>query len=100
LAGRVKPVKSTPGVIMSKYLVAIAAALALSVPALADNANPAAKKDSGSLSSGAKEAMPATKNQSTDPSSSSSSGASEGTTGNSNPNPNSKPMSSDPAQSK
>jgi len=88
---------------MSKFFTALAAALALSVPALADDANPSAKKDSGSLSSGAKEAMPATKNQSTDPSSSStssSSGASEGTTGNSTPNPNAKPMSSDPAQAK
>ena len=76
------------------------AALALSAPAFADDASPSAKKDSGSLSSGAKEAMPATKNQSTDPSSPTNSGASEGTTGNSSPNPNAKPMSSDPAQSK
>ena len=87
---------------MSKYPIAIAAILALSSPAFADNANPATKKDSGSLSSGAKEAMPATKNQNTDSNSStsSSSGASEGTTGDAKPNPNAKPMSSDPAHTK
>jgi hypothetical protein len=85
---------------MSKYLVAAAAlaAFALSGIAQADPAASADKKDSSSLSSGAKSATPAIKSNDSSASTPSSSGAADGTAGKSNPE--AKPASSDPVQSK
>jgi len=66
---------------MKKFTLAFAAVLATTGLALAQAEAPAAKKDSGSLSSGAKDSMPATKNTEENTGSGTSSGASTGETG-------------------
>jgi hypothetical protein len=68
---------------MKKLAVAFAAVLATTGLALAQAEAPAAKKDSGSLSSGAKDSMPATKNTEENTGSGTSSGASTGEAGSS-----------------
>lgn len=79
--------------------IATAAALAIATPTLAaDAAGPADKKDGGSLSSGAKDAMPATKNtgENAPVGNDASSGASAGDSGQDVVPGTKKPASSDP----
>jgi len=90
---------------MKALLSALAAAAVLSTATIAfaaDPAGPADKKDSGSLSSGAKDASPATKDQGENApvGNDASSGASTGDAGSDTLPGTKKPMSSDPAGTK
>jgi hypothetical protein len=87
---------------MKSLLSALVAAAVLSTASIAiaaDPTGPAEKADSGSLSSGAKEAAPATKNQGENApvGNEASSGASAGDSGTETTPGTKKPMSSDPA---
>jgi hypothetical protein len=86
---------------MKSIIATIAACAVLSTASLAfaaDPAGPADKKDSGSLSSGAKEAMPATKKKGENApvGNDATSGTSTGETGSDTAPGTKKPMSSDP----
>ena len=90
---------------MKPLLSALAAAAVLSTATIAlaaDPAGPADKKDSGSLSSGAKQASPTTKPQGENApvGNDASSGASAGDAGSETLPGTKKPMSSDPAGAK
>lgn len=85
---------------LKSVLTSLAALAALSTAAIgADPSAPAEKKDSGSLSSGAKDSMPATKNKGENApvGNDASSGASSGESGSDTAPGTKKPATSDPS---